>query len=46
MDKQLIKKIALIAAALLLVAFVAWIIIASLNKEVVIKYVEIPILII
>ena len=33
MDKQLIKKIALIAAALLLVAFIAWIIIASLNKE-------------
>lgn len=33
MDKQLIKKIALIVAALLLIAFIAWIIIASLNKE-------------
>ena len=33
MDKQLIKKIALIVAALLLVAFVVWIIVASLIKE-------------
>ena len=33
MDKQLIKKIALIVAALLLVAFVVWIIVASLTKE-------------
>ena len=33
MDKQLIKKIALIVAALLLIAFVVWIIVASLTKE-------------
>ena len=33
MDKQLIKKIALIVAAILLVAFVVWIIVASLTKE-------------
>ena len=33
MEKQLIKKIALIVAALLLVAFVVWIIVASLTKE-------------
>lgn len=33
MDKKLIKKIALIAAALLLIAFVVWIIVASLTKE-------------
>ena len=33
MDKQIIKKIALIVAALLLIAFVVWIIVKSIDKD-------------